>query len=178
MLFGAQGLKKFQRQQYCIFNARMWVCSSKCAAPLLFFLRHKHGRRVILKNRQSRDLVLAGLRSESQSGMCAKLHTVAASHNRDHAPQSLCYCSFAPHIYGCCSSHTSRSWWIAHSMQRQRRGCNSSNTCNWAECFWMLFSGKYFNCRLQGVTFEAKMLFQREHCIWTVTVATVNLRLK
>jgi len=29
------------------------------------------------------------LRSESPSGMCTKLHTVAASNNRDHAPQSL-----------------------------------------------------------------------------------------
>jgi len=25
----------------------------------------------------------------------------------------------------CCSLRTSRSWWIAHSTQRQRRGCNS-----------------------------------------------------
>jgi len=24
---------------------------------------------------------------------------------------------FAPHIYGCCSSRTCRSWWIAHSTQ-------------------------------------------------------------
>jgi len=29
------------------------------------------------------------LRSESPSSMCTKLHTVAASSNRDHAPQSL-----------------------------------------------------------------------------------------
>jgi len=29
------------------------------------------------------------LRSEIPSGMCAKLHTVVASNNRDHAPQSL-----------------------------------------------------------------------------------------
>jgi len=27
------------------------------------------------------------LRSESPSGNCAKLHTVAASNNRDHAPR-------------------------------------------------------------------------------------------
>ena len=40
------------------------------------------------------------LRSESPSSMCAKLRTVAASNNRDHAPQSLCYCLFAPHIFG------------------------------------------------------------------------------
>jgi len=55
------------------------------------------------------------LRSESPSGKCAKLHTVAANNNRDHAPRSLSYCLFAPRIYGCCSSRTSRSWWIAHS---------------------------------------------------------------
>jgi len=43
------------------------------------------------------------LRSEIPSGMCAKLHTVAASYNRVHASQSLYYdyyCLFAPHIYG------------------------------------------------------------------------------
>ena len=31
--------------------------------------------------------------------MCAKLRTLAASNNRDHAPQSLCYCLFAPHTH-------------------------------------------------------------------------------
>jgi len=36
------------------------------------------------------------LRSESPSGMCAKLRTVAASNNRDHPTRSLCYCLFAP----------------------------------------------------------------------------------
>jgi len=41
------------------------------------------------------------MRSESPSGMCARLHTVAASNNRDHAPQSLCYCLFASPIYRC-----------------------------------------------------------------------------
>ena len=44
--------------------------------------------------------------------------TVAASNNRYHAPQSLYYCLFTPHIYGCYSLHTSRSWWIAHWTQR------------------------------------------------------------
>jgi len=39
------------------------------------------------------------LRSESPSGMCAKLRTVVASNNTDHAPQSLYYCLFPPHIY-------------------------------------------------------------------------------
>ena len=63
-------------------------------------------------------------RSESPSGMCTKLHTVAANNNRGHAPQTLYYFLFVSNIYGCYSSRTSRSWWIAHSMQRQRRGCN------------------------------------------------------
>ena len=63
------------------------------------------------------------LQSESLSGKCAKLHTVVASNNRDHMPWSLYYNLFVPHIHGCHSSRTPRSWWIAHSTQRQRRGC-------------------------------------------------------
>jgi len=91
------------------------------------------------------------LRSESPSGKCAKLHTVAASNNSDHPTRSLSsspsartvncspgsqallqvtpsgslyYCLFMPHTYGCFSSRTSRSWWIAYSTQRQLRCCN------------------------------------------------------
>jgi len=45
---------------------------------------------------KAKDTLL--LRSESPSGMCAKLHTVAASNNRDHTPQSLYYCWFVPHV--------------------------------------------------------------------------------
>ena len=66
------------------------------------------------------------LQSEIPSGMCAKLRTVAASNNRHHPTRSLYYCLFVPRIYGCCSSRTFRSWWIAHSTQRHRRGCNSN----------------------------------------------------
>jgi len=55
----------------------------------------------------------------------AQLHTVAASNNRDHVPQTLYYCLFTPRIYGCYSSRTSSSWWIAHSTQRQPEGCNN-----------------------------------------------------
>ena len=40
------------------------------------------------------------LQSKSLSGKCAKLHTVAASNNRDHVPWSLYYCLFAPYICG------------------------------------------------------------------------------
>jgi len=63
--------------------------------------------------------------SESPSGKCAKLHTVAANNNRDDMPWSLSCCLFMPCIYGCCSSHTSRSWWVAHSTQCQLRDCNN-----------------------------------------------------
>jgi len=91
------------------------------------------------------------LRSESLSGKCTKLHTMAASNNRDHkiilvvtiskyhqlftiftsiirdhSPWSLYYCLFVPHIYECYSLRTSRSWWIPHSTQRQPRGCNTT----------------------------------------------------
>jgi len=78
------------------------------------------------------------LRLESPSGKCTK------QQKRSHAmiTPRICYCYvqlftslditchdhyyclFAPHINRCCSSHTSQSWWIAHSTQRQPRGCN------------------------------------------------------
>jgi len=33
--------------------------------------------------------------------------------------------AFSHHIYACCcSSRTSRSWWITQSAQHHRRGCN------------------------------------------------------
>ena len=66
--------------------------------------------------------------------MCAKLRTAAASKNRDYTPRSLCFCLFAPHIYGCYSSRTSRSWWIAHSTQRQPRGCNNTDSTLQISC--------------------------------------------
>jgi len=88
------------------------------------------------------------LRSEIPNGMCAKLRTVAASNNRDHArnlslrtlvvtfkrshvigrattSQSL-YCLLTLHLSWCYSSRTSRLWWITQSMQHHRRGCNNS----------------------------------------------------
>ena len=56
--------------------------------------------------------------------MCAKRHIVVASNNGDHMPWSLYYYLFAPYIriYGCCSSRTSRLWWIPYSTQLQLRG--------------------------------------------------------
>ena len=82
-------------------------------------------------------------RSEGPSGKCAKLQTVAVVRNyieelhstvHRHCCRSLTkitptgtlyYCLLAPHMYGRCSSRTSRSWWIPHSTQRQRRGRNT-----------------------------------------------------
>jgi len=49
---------------------------------------------------------------------------------RAYTPRLLYCCLFAPLIYGCCSSRTSRLWWIAHSTQRQPRDCNGCNQKN------------------------------------------------
>ena len=64
------------------------------------------------------------LRSEIPSGKRAKLRTVAAGNNRDHARNLSYYCLLALHIWCCYSSRTSRSWWITQSTQHHRRGCN------------------------------------------------------
>jgi len=108
------------------------------------------------------NIMLLLLRSESPSGKFAKLHTAATSNNRDHShdhssrtlvvmfnrsrasiirdytPWSLYYCLFAPCIYGCNSSSTSRSWRITHSTQRQWRGCKSTPFCTWSICHFYI----------------------------------------
>ena len=66
------------------------------------------------------------LRWEIPSGMRAKLRTVAASNNRDHARNLSYCCLLALHIWWCYSSRTSRSWWIIQSTQHHRRGCNKT----------------------------------------------------
>ena len=71
------------------------------------------------------------LQSESLSSKYAKLHTVAASNNIDHAPWSLYHCLFTPHIDGCYSSHTSHLWWIMHSTPRSPRGCQFATIPNY-----------------------------------------------
>jgi len=68
---------------------------------------------ILQRNHSSRTLVI--LFSLSQ-----------ASISRDSTAQSFYYCLFMPHIYGCWSLCTSHSWWIAHSMQHQWRGCHSA----------------------------------------------------
>jgi len=63
--------------------------------------------------------------SKSLNGKCAKLHTVAASNNRDHPTRSLYYCLFTSYLFVCSSLRTSRLWWIALSTEHQLRGCNN-----------------------------------------------------
>jgi len=100
-----------------------------------------------IENRERKKIyhtLLPLLPSEIPSGICAKLRTVAARNNRVHMPWSVS--AYASHqvqaeitrhdhsfiacsrnIYvWCCSSHTSRSWWITQSTQHHRRGCNTT----------------------------------------------------
>jgi len=64
------------------------------------------------------------LESESPSGKCPDLRTVAASNNKGHTPRSLYYCLFAPRIY----SPFLRAHYVRREpripAQRQRSGCN------------------------------------------------------
>jgi len=46
---------------------------------------------------QWQESIFLALPLKSLSGKCTKLHTVAASNNRDHPTRSLYYCLFAPH---------------------------------------------------------------------------------
>jgi len=78
------------------------------------------------------------LRSKGTGGKCAKFHAVAASNNKDHLTWLLYYCLFAPHIFVCCSSRTSRLWWIALSTQHQLRGCNNIPRLQWMFFLWRL----------------------------------------
>jgi len=71
------------------------------------------------------------LRSEGPSGMCAKLSSVAASNNRDHAPQSLYYCLFAPHICVVLRAHPVRG---ESHIQRNANG-EVATVCNCLRAF-------------------------------------------
>jgi len=93
--------------------------------------------------------------------MCAKLQTVAASNNRDHLTISLYYCLFAPHIH---TSRTSRSWWITHSTQRHRRGCNSSSHLYISCAFQPLALAVVILCSFwNGYKINGSILFSN-HC--------------
>jgi len=41
------------------------------------------------------------------------------------SPDEITHCLRHIRVYVCYSSRTSSSWWIAHSTQRQPRGCNN-----------------------------------------------------
>jgi len=72
-----------------------------------------------------------------------------------HMPWSLCYCLFVPRTYGYCSSRTSRSWWITHLMQLQRRVCNTLNVlCCLAleRMLFMIFTTGVITCS-KSITF-------------------------
>jgi len=119
---------KLQEACYCFIKQYQGPSFNHCTKN--DFLGDMNKRKVVGFNESFKFKDVAAimrivlLRSESPNGKCAKLHTVAASNNRHHAPQSLYYCLFVPHIYGCCSSRTSRSCWISRSTQQQR-GCSS-----------------------------------------------------
>ena len=73
---------------------KKWVSTTRY--PLW---RNKGAGRLRLPRDLPRSLgSLILLRSEIPSGMCAKLRTVAASNNRDHARNLTHYCLLAPHI--------------------------------------------------------------------------------
>jgi len=107
-------------QMYDIVHLQM--CYVKCcgrkawaACVQSFALWQQATKEIMRRNHSPRTLVIIFNRSQVSIG-------------RDSTPQSLYYCLFVPHIHGCCSSCTSRSWWIAHSTQRYLRGCNNIPT--------------------------------------------------
>jgi len=88
--------------------------------------------------------------------------------NRSHVsigractPRTLYYCLFAPHIYRCCSSRTLRSWWIAHSAQRQRSVCNS--------CMTDVFENSWRTFHQKATVFQSTILTMNngvENAMW------------
>ena len=70
-----------------------------------------------------------------------KLHAVAARNNRDPTSSSFYFCLFATNIYGCCSSRTSCSWWIAHSTQHLPSGCNTCSKVGLDFLKWLRVKG-------------------------------------
>jgi len=117
--------------------------------------------------------MLLVLRSEIPSGMRAKLRTVAASNNRDHARNLSYCCLLALHIWWCYSSRTSRSWWIIQSTQHHRRGCNtgpiSLNGCfSKIKICWELKPGCSFSVPQHKLNSNAKMLKYDENRLWNI----------
>jgi len=100
------------------FNMAIFILLSEAKA-LLFCL----WRTSIDEIGQVTKMIL--LQLESPNSKCPKLHTVEASNNWDHLTRSFHSCLFAPHRYGFYRLCASRSWWFAHSTQRQPRGCKN-----------------------------------------------------
>jgi len=90
--------------------------------------------------------------------LCTKLHTVAASDNRDHPTRSLCYCLFTSHIYVCCSLHTSHLWWIALSTQHQLRGSNNIPS-------FLLWTAPITHCFCEGCTWHHLHILVKHHFV-------------
>jgi len=102
------------------------------------------------------------LQSESPRGKYAKLRTVAASNNRDHTPQSLYYCLFAPHVY--------RVVHRAHSVRGESRTQRSASgevatkpatQSNFVHCFKKLDAANGPYTRVMGYHRNAKTV---SHC--------------
>ena len=65
------------------------------------------------------------LQSETRAASAQSFALWQQATQREHASQSLLLLLVCvTHVY-CCSSCTSRSWWITHSTQRRWRGCNN-----------------------------------------------------
>jgi len=91
------------------------------------------------------------LRSESQSGKCAKLRTAAASNNRDHA--SLYYCLLGALTYAGLSMVMSFLW---ESHGKRPMGWDGAgrdtfvfpmrlrNRMGVSECYWIIILRLYF----------------------------------
>jgi len=132
----------------CSCHIYVWCCSSRTSCPWWITHLTQHHRRGcnIIPSFLQRTTPIA--RSLCEGWPWHDLHIlVTAPFCCDRKSRAACAQSFAPwqqatieitchdhsiiafsrHIYvWCCSSRTSRSWWIAHSMQHHRRGCNNS----------------------------------------------------
>ena len=115
-------VKRFSKRQGTLVE----VCELKACLRWAWFKQNHLSPKNNWQLKTASRSCLVLLRSEISSSMCAKLQTVAASNNRDHASHSLLLLlARATHIYFR-SSHISRSWWITQSTQHHLRCCNSS----------------------------------------------------
>jgi len=106
------------------------------------------------------------LRSESPSGKCAKLHTDSKQH-RDHAPRSLYYCLFAPHIYGVLRAHPARG--KSHIQRNANREVATDHNVH-----QLIFRNRFFVLKkfsmLDGSHVDEFMIWHVFKCIFTYPV--------